>query len=336
MTFAILIPIYNRLAVTRLGLLSLYEALDRYKRSGSNTCRFEVVVIDDGSTDGSSPWITANYPDIHLLHGDGNLWWSGAINKGADYAIDQLKADYLLLWNDDILPATDYFLVAERLFADPGLQGTIIGTKILVKEIRDKVWSIGGFFDRLSGRYGLYTETGAGRTGTGQSDAGNGQGTGVGDSQSRFFDCDWQPGMGTFVPTRLMRQHQLRWDDAIFPQYHGDSDFTMRCKKKGIPVKTCLDLVLYNSSSTSGLGKITDLRKLRLSLVSLRSNYNVRKRFLFYNRHGIVPFSYLGIGKTYFFFFGSFVKRNYLKRPSKQQQAELAAADAPQTLNQSL
>jgi GT2 family glycosyltransferase len=294
--FAILIPIHNRLPVTRQGLKALSEALEAYKTGGKGACNFEIVIIDDGSTDGSSAWIAENYPDVHLLKGDGNLWWSGAINKGADHAIQQLGSDFVLLWNDDIAPTTGYFIETERVFADPTLRDAVVGSKIVKKEKPDAVWSVGGFFNRVWGNYGLYTDPGA---------AANG-----------FFDCDWQPGMGTFVPCRLLQSHGLRWDDQVFPQYHGDSDFTLRCKEKGIPIKTSLDLVIYNSSETSGMGRITNFRKLWLSLFSLRSNYNLRKRFFFYRRHGVILLSYLGIGRTYYGYFGSFFKRTYFKNGS--------------------
>jgi GT2 family glycosyltransferase len=292
MICSILIPIYNRIAVTRQGLSSLYDGLERYTRSGAgNICRFEVVVIDDGSTDGSAEWIAANYPSIHICRGDGNLWWSGAINMGAEYAIGQLNSDYLLLWNDDIMAADDYFIRAADVLASPPAN-TVFGSKIVVKENPAKTWSVGGFFDRIWGRYGLHTD--------------------AGESPDGWFECDWQPGMGTFVPVDLIRRHNLRWDSVVFPQYHGDSDFTLRCKSKGIAVKTRLDLLIYNSSATSGLGKINNMNKLWLSLVSMRSNYNLRKRLLFYRRHGVIPLSYVGLGKMYFMYFGSFFKRTYV------------------------
>ena len=300
--FSILIPIYNRLNITRQGLGSLYEALDRYDASSRGDCRFDVVVIDDGSTDGSSAWIAANYPSVHLLQGTGELWWSGAINMGARYAIDQLGSDYLLLWNDDITPADDYFLEIEKMFRHHTLGDTIIGSRILVKEKKDRVWSIGGYFNRTWGRYGLYTDPGGEHNG--------------------FFECDWQPGMGTLVPASVLRDHNLFWDDKIFPQYHGDSDFTLRCKRTGIPVKTCLDLVIYNSSETSGLGRISDLHKFWLSLTSMRSNYNIQKRLVFYRRHGLMPLFYWGLGCTYFFYVGSFFKRTYFSKPSTQYHGE--------------
>ena len=107
-TISIIIPIYNRIDITKQGLKSLNSSLYNCKPA-SNNFNFEIIVIDDGSTDGSGVWIKQNYPNIHLITGDGNLWWSGSINMGAKYAINTLSADYILLWNDDVITDEKYF-----------------------------------------------------------------------------------------------------------------------------------------------------------------------------------------------------------------------------------
>ena len=68
-----------------------------------------VIIIDDGSSDGSKKWLRNNYPCVEVLEGSGNLWWSGAMNLGLDYVLSQTKAKYILLWNNDIKPSKDYF-----------------------------------------------------------------------------------------------------------------------------------------------------------------------------------------------------------------------------------
>lgn len=292
MRFSILIPIYNRLEITKRGLSLLYDALDHYRLNGNNRHEFDVVVIDDGSTDGSSAWIAGHYKEIHLLAGDGNLWWSGATNKGAVFSIEKLNADYLLLWNDDIAPDKDYFLKVEEVFDQYVPADTVIGSRILSK-LTGKTWSIGGFFNRRWGRYGMYNE--------------------VDDPTSLFFECDWLPGMGTFVPTSIIRSSNLYWDDRRFPQYHGDSDFTLRCKENGYAVQTCLSLIIYNESDNAVKPGKDNWKTLWTGLVSMRSNYNFRKRLIFYRLHGTPPTFYWGLGSTYFFYIGSWFKR-YLRR----------------------
>src|SRR5258708_32427893 len=92
--FSILIPIYNRLNITKQGLKSLYEALGYYTRSGNSQCRFDVIVIDEGSTDGSSQWISDNYPDVYLLQGNGELWGRDATNVATRYAMETRQRYY--------------------------------------------------------------------------------------------------------------------------------------------------------------------------------------------------------------------------------------------------
>jgi GT2 family glycosyltransferase len=70
---------------------------------------FNVVVIDDGSTDNTSEEIERYYPEVNLLRGDGSLWWTGAIRKGMEFAY-QLGAEYFIWMNDDTLPSPGILL----------------------------------------------------------------------------------------------------------------------------------------------------------------------------------------------------------------------------------
>lgn len=62
--------------------------------------QYHVVVIDDGSSDGTSAAIHDQYPMVKILKGDGNLWWTGAIAMGMEYAYEQ-GAEYFIWLNDD-------------------------------------------------------------------------------------------------------------------------------------------------------------------------------------------------------------------------------------------
>lgn len=91
----VIIPVHNRRETTIKCLHNLSDSGDLQ--------RYQIVIVDDGSTDGTADKIHAIYPDVTVLQGDGNLWWTGGIAVGMKYAFEQ-GAHYIIWLNDDCIP----------------------------------------------------------------------------------------------------------------------------------------------------------------------------------------------------------------------------------------
>ena len=302
LVISIIIPVFNGINFTKVCLKSLYDLICSSEILGTE---FNVIVVDDGSKDGTARWIRDNYPSVHLLYGDGSLWWSGGINMGVNYALNELEADYILWWNNDIKPADDYLIQAVRLIKEND-NDVIIGSKVFSFE-KDMIWGMGGRFNPVNGNRYMY--------GGQQMDS---------DAFRIPFEADWLPGMGTIIHRNVFDKVGFL-DEKNFPQYHGDSDFTYRAKKMGFKLMAFPELVIYNDTSNTGLIHEGSFSNLYKSLTSIKSNFNIKKDFAFYRKHAISPFAYFSLIKKNFFYIGGFYKwkfLNYLGIKKSEQVTE--------------
>ena len=100
---AVILTVFNRREVTLKGLRTLYRAIEfLQKEQPDDVFQFDIFMTDDGCTDGTSEAVSAEFPEINIIQGDGNLYWSGGMRKAWKEAIDTgIKYDYYLWFNDD-------------------------------------------------------------------------------------------------------------------------------------------------------------------------------------------------------------------------------------------
>lgn len=110
----ILIISYNTRELTLACLRSVFEQ--------ARDAAFEVIVVDNQSSDGSADAVAAAFPQVKLIRAERNLGFAGANNLAAKEA----SGDYLLLLNPDTVvldKAIDKLLAFAKANPEAGIWG---------------------------------------------------------------------------------------------------------------------------------------------------------------------------------------------------------------------
>lgn len=204
----IVIPVYNR----REKTLACLRCLSKQTHKD-----FHTVIIDDGSTDGTSQKIRKEHPNVDILKGDGNLWWTKATNIGCIYALDQ-GAENILTLNDDLIVKENYLQTMwEAHLQEPS---AMIGSLHLSQEIPPRIL-FAGFIS-----HNLFTGKSMKRCSHGETFQQQYQG---------LLPTIVLPGRGTLIPRKIFDSIGL-FDSKRFPQYKADFEFSFRAKKAHFPL----------------------------------------------------------------------------------------------------
>ena len=189
----------------------------------------QLVLVDDGSTDGTADMVKEALPNTVILQGNGNLWWGGALHKAYQWMKKaNLNAeDYVMFTNDDVVWDNTYLETALNILKDkPKTLLTGYGVSIQTNEQVDG--AVNFQFPSVMGERVSQPEA-----------EGN-----CASTRSLFFRVeDWLK-IGGFHP-------------VVLPHYLSDYEWTIRAHKKGLAVY-CTDRVSYGvNEATTGYKKPT-------------------------------------------------------------------------------
>ena len=194
---------------------------------------FDLVVVENGSTDGSESAIAVKHPDATLLRTERNLGVAGGYNLGITWALAR-DYDYVLALNNDI--EVDPELLSELMrVAESDPQIGCVGPKAYYFWDRQRLWSAGGI---LRFKESVTRERGDGELDRGQYD--------------RDQEVAYVNGNGMLMRRRAIEEAGL-WD-PLFHLSVEDADWCMRAKRRGWKIWYAHRAVLYHMvASATGI-----------------------------------------------------------------------------------
>jgi len=195
-SIAILLACHNRKDKTIDCLNILYE--NKVPLGFS----FDVFIVDDGSTDGTTEAINKNFSEITIIKGNGNLFWNQGMRLAWSTAAQTKEFDFYLWLNDDTMlnkSALETLVLTSNQMNDKAI---IVGATHALNNTQEVTY--GG----RSLKSGLLTP------------------------QSTAIPCDYFNGNIVWIPKEIYKTVGI--NDAAFHHALGDFDYGLRASKLGV------------------------------------------------------------------------------------------------------
>lgn len=192
---------------------------------------FRILIVDNGSTDGSEAVLREQFPDIELIQAGANLGFAGGNNAGIRYALEQ-GADFVWLLNNDTTVDADALSALVHIAEGDKTVG-MIGSKIVYYDNPQRIWFAGAVLDPQR-PYRPY------HRGLNEEDRGQ-------------YDVVCETGYITGC-SLLARKEMIAavglLDDGLF-LYFEDADWSARARAAGWKQVYCSDSLVYHKVSLS-------------------------------------------------------------------------------------
>lgn len=228
----------------------------------------QIIIVDDGSTDGTFEYIKKKYPTVTILKGNGRLWWTGAIHWGVEEALKKAKdGDFILTINNDCTMDPNYLDTLVKVSQDVGR--SIVGSLIIDKKNKNNIYDAGTRIDWSKGKFIL-----------------------LGPKLLKDLDkgvlfednIDTMSTKGTLYPIEVF-QKIGNFDKKNLLHYLSDYEFACRAKKGGFNLILSFQARVYNDICPTGLGdsipNYLSLRQVFSLLFSRRSKVNILDHYHF-------------------------------------------------------
>ena len=255
-TVYVVTPVHNRWRYTGPFLKCL---------SQQTWSQLTIVIVDDGSTDGTSEHIRTRFPRVVLLRGDGNLWWTASVNTGIRWVLERASpSDYVLVMNDDLEVDPPF---VERLlrFALQHPRG-LIGAPTVAIEGDGRIEDGGVLLNLWTAKLRLLNH-----------------GSSIRDFPPGHFERpSYLTGRACLIPVEAFRQVGL-YDEAHFLNC-GDTELPVRARKRGYDLFICYDAVVRShveAVAPENLNRNYSLGTLREYFFGVKSYARLNYRFSF-------------------------------------------------------
>jgi len=255
----VIIPVHNRVKNTLACIRSI--CLQVVSES------LEIIVVDDGSTDSTKRDIEVEFPHVTLLLGDGNLFWTGAVSLGVDYALRHslYDNDWVILMNNDVEISDAHLFEGLIGFAMKQGRGALVSPLSLSQFDRNKTITSGTvvrswFFNLTSHVFNgvPYDNINA----------------------LTPIPVDFMTARCLLHPIRVFREIG-NYDALRFPHYGGDDEFSHRAKSNGYKLFVLPEYTVYLDDTKPNKIKNGVFSSFIVCLFDIRSSINLRDKFIF-------------------------------------------------------